>query len=138
MTPKWNKSLSELNPCQRMIFVAAVIGMLAQTTPSHAGGGLEMIKAKAENSIRREMIDPDSARFEWPFEFVATKNGGFYTCGRVNSKNQMGGYTGAMWFSVATKDGQIISLQHEETSPWIAGQCAKAARKGELRPAVQG
>lgn len=99
-----------------------------------ASAGVNEIRAEAENRIRSQMIDPESTRFESPFEFAATKEGGFYTCGRVNAKNRMGGYAGASWFSVATKDGQIINIQLEDTSPWIVGPCVKAARKGELKP----
>lgn len=119
---------------RRLLLFTMLVGLSCYGWPSFAGEGLDAIKAGAESSIRSDMIDPESTRFEWPYEFKATKSGGFYTCGRVNSKNRYGGYTGAIWFSVAVKDGKITSLQTEETSPWIAGQCASAARKGELRP----
>lgn len=53
----------------------------------------------AERAVRNQLIDPTSAEFSE----VATK--GNVTCGLVNSKNRMGGYTGRQLFLV--RDDQV-------------------------------
>lgn len=66
----------------------------------------------AEGAVRERLIDPDSARFEWPYGFL---NGywkpvlqkrilGNWTCGRVNARNRMGGYAGSSAFVVVLDD----------------------------------
>lgn len=53
----------------------------------------------AERSVRERLVDPASAEFSE----VTTK--GNVTCGLVNSRNRMGGYTGRQLFLV--RDGQV-------------------------------
>jgi hypothetical protein len=53
----------------------------------------------AERAVRDQLIDPASAEFSE----VTTK--GNVTCGLVNSKNRMGGYTGRQVFFV--RDGNV-------------------------------
>jgi hypothetical protein len=57
-------------------------------------------EGEAERLVRGYLVDPDSAQFSE----VVTQNG--VTCGLVNSKNRMGGYTGRQIFIV--KDGQVL------------------------------
>jgi hypothetical protein len=54
---------------------------------------------EAERLVREQLIDPQSAQFSE----MATKDG--ITCGLVNSKNRMGGYTGHQLFLV--RDRQV-------------------------------
>ena len=65
-------------------------------------------KTTIEATIRRQLIDPDSAKFE---DLVARKvispNGiGYQVCGHVNSKNRFGGYVGRTPFAGAFSPGQ--------------------------------
>jgi hypothetical protein len=53
----------------------------------------------AERAVRDQLIDPASA------EFSEVTSKGNVTCGLVNSKNRMGGYTGRQVFFV--RDGQV-------------------------------
>lgn len=53
----------------------------------------------AERAVRNQLIDPNSAEFS---EVVVKGN---VTCGLVNSKNRMGGYTGSQLFLV--RNGQV-------------------------------
>lgn len=55
---------------------------------------------QAERLVRAQLIDPESAEFSE----VTTK--GNVTCGLVNSKNRMGGYTGRHLFLV--RYGQVF------------------------------
>lgn len=57
---------------------------------------------EVEDSVREILIDPDSAKF---FDIV-TENG--ITCGIVNSKNEMGGYSGRRTFTI--RDGRVSFL----------------------------
>lgn len=61
-------------------------------------------KKVVADSIRKELTDPDSARFKWaPLAGKATNADGSASatyCGLVNSKNRMGGYAGDAPFIV--------------------------------------
>jgi hypothetical protein len=66
--------------------------------------GAEAIIA-AERAVRRELKDPDSAQFKdvranYTEEFCVV------ACGRVNAKNEFGGYTGFQRFVLG--DGRVI------------------------------
>lgn len=71
------------------------------------------LRRAAERGVKNRLIDPQSAIIEMPFDFIygtwtpvfsGTHFEGFMTCGSVNAKNRMGGYTGASSF-VAVIDG---------------------------------
>lgn len=54
--------------------------------------GTETIVA-AERAVRRELKDPDAAQFRG-VRANYTEEFGVVACGRVNAKNELGGYTG--------------------------------------------
>ena len=117
-----------------LVLVAASAGAAA---PSVEPPEPDMQRARpwVEDQIRAQLSDPESARIEWPYEMVwSPKAKTHWTCGRYNSRNRMGGYAGADWFTVAFRDYRMVSLQFTEESPWIGRQCADAARNGELKP----
>lgn len=62
-------------------------------------------EGEAERLVRGYLVDPDSAQFSE----VVTQNG--ITCGLVNSKNRMGGYTGRQIFIV--KDGRVLFMRDD-------------------------
>jgi hypothetical protein len=59
----------------------------------------------AERLVRGYLVDPDSAEFSE----VVTSNG--VTCGLVNSKNRMGGFTGRQIFIV--RDGRVLFMRDD-------------------------
>lgn len=71
-----------------------------------------------EAQLRARLIDPDSAHIEWPYNFISgslksmlsKRRAGFFTCGRVNAKNRMGGYTGQSWFLIIENSGVVTEL----------------------------
>lgn len=68
--------------------------------------------AEIERSVRRELKDPESARFKG---FLATKTkGGATVCGFVNAKNSYGGYTGFVPFS-----GYLIKARKTTTGQMV-------------------
>ncbi|KQN12025.1 hypothetical protein ASE79_08380 [Sphingomonas sp. Leaf28] len=97
-------------------------GNSAETFPGEGGRPAPIAPApnfgewrhNAETALRQRLIDPSSAQFTWPFGFV---NGywkpllqkritGWVTCGQVNAKNRMGGFTGSTTFVVVINDGR--------------------------------
>ncbi len=52
-----------------------------------------------EDDVRNRLVDPNSAQFSE----LATENG--ITCGLVNSRNRMGGFTGNILF--VAQDGKV-------------------------------
>lgn len=99
-------------------------------TPSEA-----QFYASSEAAIRNSLVDPDSARFDWPYEVVqghwqepyyyGEGYFGFYTCGWVNARNRMGGYAGRAPFVVVYNDNRII---HSEIADTTYGNLAVACR----------
>jgi hypothetical protein len=53
-----------------------------------------------QDAIKRSLKDPTSAQFEMsPIVVLKHGNDGFVYCGKVNSRNSYGAYTGFGWFS---------------------------------------
>ena len=77
--------------------------LYASTAPDWA-----VLRRGAESALRARLIDPDSARFDWQYGFAlgtwkpifAKAVEGYWTCGTVNARNRMGGYTGNATFVV--------------------------------------
>ena len=71
-----------------------------------------------EAELRNRLIDPDSAHIEWPYNFIggslksmfSKRRSGFFTCGFVNAKNRMGGFTGKSWFLIMENAGTVTEL----------------------------
>jgi hypothetical protein len=96
----------------------------------------------SESAARANLIDPDSAKFEWPYNFVAGTlkpifahtHAGFWTCGRINSRNRLGGYTGRAWLLVMVNNGAVTQLDIGESgnTDVASVNCENAIKKGEL------
>lgn len=68
--------------------------------------------AISQDGIRKKLKDPASAKFE---DVFFSKSGGSpVACGRVNSKNGFGGYTGFQRFVAA---GEVVGFLEEEAGP---------------------
>lgn len=86
-----------------------------------AGPDYARMRAVTEEAIRRQLVDPASAQFEWPYGFtrgewkrlLRSRVNGLITCGFVNSRNRMGGYAGRTAFAVVF-DFDGSSIQHLE------------------------
>lgn len=93
------------------------------------------MKRRIESAVRADLRDPESARFEWPYDFrrgtYKSRSGasseGWITCGTVNAKNAYGGYVGREAVAaVVSGDSVIIVVFDEPTddgSQWVAYQC---------------
>lgn len=100
------------------------------------------------HAILARLIDPDSARIAWPNAFIGGSlkalfgktRAGWYTCGLVNARNRMGGFTGATPFLILIHDGAVVSLDIGE----VGGEdtatvtCNDLAKKGAFQPSGAG
>ncbi|PPU78228.1 hypothetical protein XcuCFBP2542_03115 [Xanthomonas cucurbitae] len=80
--------------------------------------GAEMIVA-AERAVRAELKDPDAAQFK-EVRANYTEEFGVVVCGRVNGKNELGGYTGFRRF---VSGGKSVILEGRDN---IADAWARA------------
>ena len=104
---------------------------------------LALLRSAAERGLKSKLIDPQSAIVEMPFDFIwgtwtpaFSKTGfeGFMTCGSVNAKNRMGGYTGATSFIsvVADKGIERFTDMDSGTSQYfrpVDNACLSLAKK---------
>jgi len=82
--------------------------------------GAETIVA-AQRAVRASLKDPDSAQFKDVYANY-TEEFQVVACGRVNSKNSLGGYTGFKRF-VSNGKSAIIEGRDNVADAW-AGACA--------------
>lgn len=90
----------------------------------------------AEAAIRASLVDPDSAKFEWPngykqgfFKpFLSRRVNGYVTCGLVNSRNRMGGYVGRTYFVVVEDNGAVLysEIGNGSGGDMLSATCANA------------
>lgn len=81
--------------------------------------GAETIVA-AERAVRGELKDPDAAQFK-DVRANYTEEFGVVACGRVNAKNEFGGYTGFRRF-VSSGKSVILEGRDNVADAW-AGAC---------------
>ncbi|MEJ1140293.1 hypothetical protein [Stenotrophomonas sp. CCNWLW162] len=81
--------------------------------------GAEMIVA-AERAVRAELKDPDAAQFK-EVRANYTEEFGVVVCGRVNGKNELGGYTGFRRF-VSGGKSVILEGRDNVVDAWV-GAC---------------
>ena len=102
--------------------------------------------AIGEAYIKTRLVDPDSAKFEWPYNFRALemkgvfskRRAGYVTCGYVNSRNRMGGYSGRAVFYMMQKDGAVIDFTMDESKETVKvaeAQCAGLSKNPGFLPA---
>jgi hypothetical protein len=98
----------------------------------------EFVK-KATQALLSSFFDPASAVIEWPYGLHAgyagsKKNVGWWTCGRVNAKNRMGGYVGFRPFMAVMNNGSIIYTNVAESNgfSFVGAGCENALKTGLL------
>ncbi|WP_312490155.1 hypothetical protein [Sphingomonas sp.] len=98
------------------------------------------MRLAAESVIRNRLVDPESAIFEWPYGFMKGRwptilKSRFYdgeiTCGLVNAKNRLGGYTGKVFFVVVFNNGSLtysdIGTGKGRGRDFVGDSCLKSA-----------
>lgn len=127
---------------------AAMLLIAADKTPAPDPGPdptWERAVPLAEAAIRSSLIDPSSAQFEWPYNFssgslkglLTKRRAGWITCGWVNAKNRMGGYTGKVWFIVVINNGVVTdsSIGTSDGIDYASATCPNLLKQGFLKPA---
>lgn len=89
----------------------------------------------AEQAVRARLVDPDSAKFNWLWGYqqgyfkpmLAKRVHGYYSCGLINARNRMGGYTGNTYFLVVIDHDAVLYAEIAQNAFSILGeQCTKA------------
>lgn len=97
--------------------IKAVHDMAAQTKIFYDKNGPEQTISKAEDVVKSQLKDPNSAIFQ--NTRVIDYGSGKIVCGLVNSKNSYGGYVGSTPFVAGVDDTQIY--QDSDTLTFNAG-----------------
>lgn len=124
-----------------MIFAARILlTALLATRPNVviADPGADYLTTIIQPLVTESLVDPDSAKFYWPYGFF---NAGdrLVTCGFVNAKNRMGGYSGKSSIIVAYIPGNKPYFNMaEEENRWdgVAGACQEYLKTGRLNARV--
>lgn len=105
----------------------------------NAKPNFDAFRENASVVVRSLLIDPASARIDWPYDFIygdwkpflSSAITGYFTCGVVNAKNRMGGYTGSSYFVVVLgPDGKILhsQLATQEDIDFVRVGCEKTVK----------
>jgi hypothetical protein len=100
------------------------------------------LRLAAEAELRTKLIDPDSARFQWPLGFaygswrptIYPRLTGYLGCGMVNVKNRFGSDAGVRWFTAIVRDDGKVALAHIDHTVGLAQAKPYCARAGLPRP----
>jgi hypothetical protein len=81
-----------------------VVGLFCAIALSLVAAACSSPVHEAENAVRAQLTDPQSAQFR----NIVQK--GEYICGEVNSKNQQGGYAGFRHFYIAERGKGAVRI----------------------------
>lgn len=96
---------------------------------------------KATQKLLSSFFDPSAAVVEWPNglaggwwkPILSKKIPGWFTCGRVNGKNRMGGYVGFHSFVAVMYNGSVVYTEVGSGNyDLLEAQCLKAVSNGIL------
>ncbi|MFC3173470.1 SHOCT domain-containing protein [Novosphingobium bradum] len=137
--PDFTKKYAAVEECQKAH--PYTYDKASSAVPPFTEPDQNAMRSAAERYVRSMLVDPDSAKFEWPYGFVNSSWKrlfgkpivGYITCGKLNSKNRMGGYAGQSWF-VVVMDGQSVSFADIGSSSGtgfdlVGGACEKSVTR---------
>lgn len=131
----------------RKLFVSISVSLLAAcaTAPAHVATladfsdppSRDAFFTAAEAAVRDRLVDPESARFEWPNPVTRTTwrvpfgpvVAGYATCGQVNARNRMGGYAGRTAVSVVFNHGTVVRVDMDSSTDnvgFVAAACGNS------------
>jgi hypothetical protein len=96
-----------------------------------------------ETYVISQTIDPDSAKISWTGKYfkgehkpvLLPRSYGYVSCGSVNAKNRMGGYTGASAFIVVVDYDRVLYGEIDRSTGGLAGKaCNEYARQMKFEP----
>lgn len=107
-----------------------------------------VFRSRSEAALLARLIDPDSASIEWPYGFIygswrpnlfASPVQGYWTCGLVNARNRMGGFTGRKYFVVVFSYSESLQyIEIEGTSDYDSVALGCSNSLGALPPPQSG
>ncbi|WOF44369.1 SHOCT domain-containing protein [Sphingopyxis indica] len=120
---------------------------ISSATPSRSDIDYDLFRRNGEEAVKSLLIDPGSAQFEWPYgfldgywkPFLRKRVNGLVTCGRVNARNRMGGYTGPTYFVVVMdRSGAVLFKELGESNEmdFVSASCTKSAGSFPPPPAI--
>lgn len=109
-----------------------------QTMYADSAPDWSLFRRNSETALRGRLIDPDSARIEWTYGFtygdwkpmLSRPIEGYWTCGSINARNRMGGYTGATSFVVVVDSNgsvEYVEMGEARDFDFLTLQCNKSA-----------
>lgn len=117
-----------------MIPIIAAVALTIASVGLASEPTAEELSLIVEPAIKARLVDPESARFRWPYSFFQARNGTI-TCGRVNSRNRMGGYGGEVFFVLVFNRGQAPYFNMAEyEGDALSGDCQRYIRRGLIIP----
>lgn len=104
-----------------------------------SGPDWRIFRRNAELALQSKLIDPDSARIQWTHGFIlgywkpflSKRIEGYWTCGLINARNRMGGYTGNTAFVVVLgPDGGVRYSEIGQAGDYdvLSASCAGSAK----------
>lgn len=98
-----------------------------------------LFRRNSEAALRARLIDPESARIEWPHGFtygswrplLSKQIDGYWTCGTINARNRMGGYTGSTSFVVVLDPSaavKYVEMGEARDFDLLGAQCLKSIK----------
>lgn len=103
-----------------------------------------LFRRNAESALRSRLIDPESARIEWPHgfllgtwkPFLSKPIDGYWSCGLINARNRMGGYTGSTAFVVVLDPTGYVKYSEVGGTRDFDALSASCAKSVKLLPPV--
>jgi hypothetical protein len=125
-----------------LMFLAAAASTVADPGPAPDRNAAI---AAAEAQIRTTLVDPDSARFTWPYSLelidekplFGRRTRSWTTCGTLNARNKMGGFAGTAFVKVSFVGGALATFgvgEDQRIDP-VEIVCNDMIRKGLIHPA---
>lgn len=102
----------------------------------------KLFRRNAEQALRSRLIDPESARIEWTHgflsgtwkPFLSKPVEGYWSCGLINARNRMGGYTGSTAFVVVLDPSGYVKYSEIGSSRDIDILSASCSKSVALLP----
>jgi hypothetical protein len=99
-----------------------------------------------ETFVKKDLLDPYSAKFTWPYLFVPftekvplfRRTTGYATCFTQNAKNAMGGYVGVHTYRIIIRDGNVIDIGMVSDLKMVSDICKELADKFGMKPTLAG
>ena len=122
-----------------MLLAAAALAAAPMPVPVDYGAPVAYAESVriGEAFVREDLADPDSAKFKWPFSFVAfsekvpmfKRTTGYATCLTYNAKNAYGAYVGYRQYRITIRNGNVIDFAKVSDLRFVPDICKELVDK---------